>query len=159
MSLKDRWEKERSQRLNEIAERKLEVAQHRQQTQAELRAIRQEFERETEVLHTMLQEFVTNLHETGLKEKRQRQRENAELYKQLRTLLEDYVGALHLYGQQARQERLGDIASRKQEVLKLKLEVLQLQEKLSSDRVLMSQELTKKLQKFRINLHNYIWGS
>ena len=159
MSLKDRWEKERSQRLTEIAERKLEVAHDRQQTQAELRAVRQDINREAQVLHTMLDKFVTNLHETGLAEKQQRQFENAERYKQVRTMLEEYVEALRLYEQQARQERLEDIAKRKQEVLELKLEVLQLQEQFSSERELMSQKLTEKLQTFRTNLHNYVWGS
>ncbi|MGK7918719.1 MAG: hypothetical protein AB4080_01755 [Trichodesmium sp.] len=159
MALKDIWAKERSQRLTEIAERKLEVAQQRQQTQAELGAIRQELDQEAQVLHTMLQDFVTNLHETGLAEKQQRQLENAERYQQVRTMLEEYVEALRLYEQQARQERLEDIAKRKQEVLELKLEVLQLQEQFSSERALMSQELTEKLQRFRTNLHNYVWGS
>ncbi|NES04545.1 MAG: hypothetical protein F6K22_17945 [Okeania sp. SIO2F4] len=159
MALKDIWAKERSQRLTEIAERKLEVAQHRQQTQAELRAVRQDINREAQVLHTMLDKFVTNLHETGLAEKQQRQLENAERYKQVRTFLEEYVEALRVHEQQARQERLEDIASRKQEVLALKLEVLQLQEQFSSERALMSQKLTKKLQTFRTNLHNYVWGS
>ncbi|MGD1700630.1 hypothetical protein [Dapis sp. BLCC M229] len=159
MALKDIWAKERSQRLTEIAERKLEVAQHRQQTQAELRAVRQDINREAQVLHTMLDKFVINLYETGLAEKQQRQLENAERHKQVRTILEEYVEALRLYEQQARQKRLEEIASRKQEVLALKLEVLQLQEKFSSDRELMSQELTEKLQTFRTNLHDYVWGS
>lgn len=158
MALKDLWAQERSQRLIEIAERQLEVAQQRQQTQADIRAIRQELDEEAVVLHSMLKKFTTELQKTGAEEKRQRQLENLERYEQVRAVLEEYVEALRLYEQLARQGRLEDIASRKQEILELKLEVAQLQEQFSIDRALMAQELTEKLQRFRIDLHNYVWG-
>ncbi|MDJ0555736.1 MAG: hypothetical protein QNJ68_15090 [Microcoleaceae cyanobacterium MO_207.B10] len=158
MALKDLWAQERSQRLTEIAERQLEVAQKRQQTQADIRAIRQDLNQEAVVLHSMLQEFNTELHETGAEEKRQRQLENLERYKQVRAALEEYVKALRLYEQQARQERLEDIAIRKQKILELKLEVSQLQEQFRLDQVLMAQELTEKLHRFRADLQSYVWG-
>ncbi|MCL2932038.1 MAG: hypothetical protein MGG11_07080 [Trichodesmium sp. MAG_R03] len=119
MGLKGIWEQERLQRLDEIAERQQKVSQKIGENRSERSKMSKKLTKE-------LQEFGSNLHKTGLENKKQRQTENSERRQEMSQKMADFrrediqrqneVQQMHQTALEDKRQRQNEIAKRKEYV-------------------------------------------